>query len=93
MVTSFQALDYLEKNYQEFKLRKVKRLPVSGAFHSSIMEPAKETFRKALNKSEINEPGITVYSNVDGKKYRDAEHIRRQLPKQVRVLEIIITHY
>ncbi|RZC22674.1 malonyl-CoA-acyl carrier protein transacylase, mitochondrial, partial [Asbolus verrucosus] len=80
---SESALDYLEKNGKEFKLRKIKRLPVSGAFHSDLMAPAIEPFRKALNKSEINDPIISVYSNVDGKKYRDAEHIRKQLPKQI----------
>lgn len=61
----------------------MKRLPVSGAFHSKLMEPAMETFRKALNKSSISEPAISVYSNVDGYMYRNAEHIRKQLPKQV----------
>lgn len=77
-------MDFVERNYKEYKLRKVKRLSVSGAFHSKLMEPAMETFRKALNKSQISDPAISVYSNIDGHKYRDAEHIRRQLPKQVR---------
>ncbi|KAJ8971079.1 hypothetical protein NQ317_014752 [Molorchus minor] len=80
---SESALDFLEKNYREFNLRKVKRLPVSGAFHSSLMSPAVEPFKKALNKSEISDPVIKVYSNVDGKIYRNAEHIRKQLPKQI----------
>lgn len=80
----FQALKFLEEYYKEFKLRKVKRLPVSGAFHSKLMEPAAETFRKALNKSIIEDPAISVYSNVDGYQYRNAEHIKRQLPKQVK---------
>lgn len=79
----FQALEYLEANYKEYKIRKVKRLPVSGAFHSKLMEPAKEVFQKALKKSEIKDPAIWVYSNVDGHVYRNAEHIRKQLPKQV----------
>ncbi|KAJ8931207.1 hypothetical protein NQ314_015904 [Rhamnusium bicolor] len=80
---SESALQFLENNWKEFNLRKIKRLPVSGAFHSDLMAPAVEPFRKALNKSEISEPVISVYSNVDGKRYRDVEHIRRQLPKQI----------
>ncbi|CAH1996953.1 unnamed protein product [Acanthoscelides obtectus] len=80
---SESALDFLERNYKEFNIRRVIRLPVSGAFHSEIMRPAMETFRKALNKTQINDPAVSVYSNVDGKKYRDAEHIRKQLPQQV----------
>lgn len=80
---SEEALAFIEKNASEFKLRRVKRLPVSGAFHSSLMEPAVELFRKELNKIEIEDPIIRVYSNVDGLPYRNAEHIRRQLPKQM----------
>lgn len=43
-----------------------------------------ETFKKALNKTEINDPIISIYSNLDGKIYKNAEHIRKQLPKQVK---------
>lgn len=81
-----EAIEYLEKNLKEYKLRKVKRLPVSGAFHSDLMEPAVAPFKRALWKSEIQDPIIKVYSNVDGKAYRDAGHIRHQLPKQVRLI-------
>nr|CAI5843958.1 unnamed protein product [Callosobruchus analis] len=80
---SQSALDFLEKNYKEFHIRRVMRLPVSGAFHSEIMRPAMETFKRALAKTEISNPAVTVYSNVDGKRYRNADHIRRQLPKQI----------
>lgn len=73
----------MKKNGKQFKLRKVKRLPVSGAFHSNLMAPAVEPFKKALELSEINEPAISVYSNIDGKRYKDAKDIRKQLPKQV----------
>lgn len=68
---------------KQFNLKKVVRLPVSGAFHSPLMAPAMEPFKKALRKAEIEDPVIAVYSNIDGKRYQDAEHIRRQLPKQV----------
>ena len=80
---STEALNYLENNFKEYNLRKISRLPVSGAFHSSLMEPAVEVFRNALTKTDIQDPAIYVYSNVDGKKYKNAEHIRKQLPKQV----------
>ncbi|GLV46642.1 bad egg [Carabus blaptoides fortunei] len=78
-----EAIEFLEKNAKEFKLRRIKRLQVTGAFHSDLMLPAVEPFRKALQKSEINDPLINVYSNVDGKRYRDANHIKKQLPKQI----------
>jgi [acyl-carrier-protein] S-malonyltransferase len=80
---SLEALDFLEKNKQQFRLRKIRRLPVSGAFHTSFMEPAVRPFQKALNQIEIKNPNIYVHSCVDGKAYRNAEHIRKQLPKQI----------
>lgn len=49
------------------------------------MLPAVEPFKKALEKSEILDPIINVHSNVDGKRYRNAEHIKKQLPKQVKI--------
>lgn len=48
------------------------------------MEPAVQPFIKALRNTDVEDPVISVYSNIDGKVYRNAEHIRRQLPKQVR---------
>ncbi|KAK5642447.1 hypothetical protein RI129_008614 [Pyrocoelia pectoralis] len=80
---SEEALTFLEKNYKELKMKRIKRLQVSGAFHTPLMEPAIKPFAKALEKSEVSDPVISVYSNVDGKVYRDANHIRRQLPKQI----------
>lgn len=82
---STSALEFLEKNVKEFKLKKVSRLPVSGAFHSDLMIPAIKPFKKALEKIKIEDPVISVYSNVDGKRYKNADHIRRQLPKQVSI--------
>ncbi|KAF5288262.1 hypothetical protein FQA39_LY04030 [Lamprigera yunnana] len=80
---SIEALNFLEKNCKELNLKAVKRLPVSGAFHTSLMEPAFKPFCKALEKQEISDPAISVFSNVDGKRYRNADHIRKQLPKQI----------
>lgn len=80
---SLEALNYLEKNASHYKLRRVKRLPVSGAFHTSLMEPAMEPFKEALSKIKIDQPLIKVHSNFDGKPYRNVDHIRRQLPKQM----------
>lgn len=50
------------------------------------MRDSVEPFKKALHKSEISEPLINVYSNVDGRRYTSADHIKRQLPKQVSIL-------
>lgn len=78
-----EAIKYLEENKSQFKLRKLKRLPVSGAFHTPLMAPASEVFYKALKKANLSDPIIAVHSNIDGKHYQNAEHIRRVLAKQI----------
>lgn len=80
---NIEALDYLEKNSKSFKIRRMKRIPVSGAFHTPLMESAVHPFSKALRSIEVMDPLIKVYSNVDGKAYRNADHIIKQLPKQI----------
>jgi [acyl-carrier-protein] S-malonyltransferase len=42
---------------------RARRLDVSGAFHSPLMEPAAERLRAALEATPISEPSIPVYSN------------------------------
>jgi [acyl-carrier-protein] S-malonyltransferase len=80
---SLEALNFLEKNARNYKLRKVKRLPVSGAFHSDLMKSAVQPFREALKNIEIEKPLISVHSNIDGKVYMNPNHIMNQLPKQI----------
>lgn len=47
------------------------------------MLPAQEALKAALNSIELKTPVIPVHSNVDGKRYRDADHLKKQLPKQI----------
>ncbi len=49
------------------KAKLVKELVVHGAFHSPLMEPAKEEFNKALDAAPVNNVRIPVYANVIGK--------------------------
>ncbi|KAH8380125.1 hypothetical protein KR009_009099 [Drosophila setifemur] len=78
-----EALEFLEQNAKALKIRRMKRLAVSGAFHTPLMQSAVEPFTKALKTIQIQDPVIRVYSNVDGKTYRHARHILQQLPKQI----------
>lgn len=80
---SKESLRYIEQNLKKFKLKKIKKIPAYGAFHSCLMESAVEPFARALKHIFIEEPIIGVYSNVDGKRYRNGSHILRQLPEQL----------
>ncbi|CAL8242081.1 unnamed protein product [Merluccius merluccius] len=77
-----QALDFLQQNSRRLHFARCSRLPVSGAFHTPLMESACEPLREVLRQIEVRRPEINVYSNVDGKRYMHASHVRRQLAKQ-----------
>ncbi|XP_071761782.1 malonyl-CoA-acyl carrier protein transacylase, mitochondrial [Centroberyx gerrardi] len=78
-----QALDFLQQNSRRLQLVRTKPLPVSGAFHTELMESATEPLREVLRQVEVRRPEISVYSNVDGKRYMHEGHMRRQLVKQL----------
>lgn len=61
----------------------VKELPVSGAFHSPLMESAQEGLKEALENTPIRDASIPVYANVTAQPIRDAEGIRRLLLRQL----------
>lgn len=80
---SEEALEFLQQNMSDFQIRRLKRLNVSGAFHTEHMEPAAEYLREALRNMTIDSPRVPVHSNLDGRPYRHPEQIRKNLPKQI----------
>lgn len=78
-----QALDFLQQNSRRLHFIRTKPLPVSGAFHTELMVSAIEPLREVLRQVEVRRPEISVYSNVDGKRYMSDSHVRRQLVKQL----------
>ncbi|RZF37078.1 hypothetical protein LSTR_LSTR014284 [Laodelphax striatellus] len=78
-----KALEYIEKNAKSHAIRRTRRLPVSGAFHTSLMQPAVEPFKLALSNAKLEEPAIAVHSNLDGKMYSNAKQILYKLPRQI----------
>jgi [acyl-carrier-protein] S-malonyltransferase len=61
----------------------VKELVVSGAFHSPLMESAKEELKKILDKVEFRKPKIPVYFNVTAKPTFEVEEIKDLLYHQI----------
>lgn len=61
----------------------VKELVVSAAFHSSLMDSAKEKLQQALNKTNFNNAAYPVYSNVSAQPVTGADEIKTLLYKQV----------
>jgi [acyl-carrier-protein] S-malonyltransferase len=63
--------------------KRVVRLPVSGAFHSPLMEPAVHGFADAVNATEFGEPSFPVYSNVTEGPSESAANARELLIRQL----------
>ncbi len=58
-------------------------LNVSGAFHSPIMQPAKEELEAAINETEFKNPCCPVYQNVDALPHTSPEEIKSNLIAQL----------
>ncbi len=58
-------------------------LPVGGAFHSPLMQPAEDELAAALARTPFGQPTCPVYQNVDAAPHRDPEEIRANLRRQL----------
>lgn len=78
-----EAIKFLEINSKHFGIKKIRRLPVSGAFHTRLMSPVQRVLEEALAHINVEVPLIPTYSNFDGRIYRTENDIRRKLTAQV----------
>lgn len=58
-------------------------LKVGGAFHSPLMQPAKDELQAAIEKTDFNSPKCPIYQNVDGMKHTDPDEIKQNLIAQL----------
>ncbi|HCX20906.1 MAG TPA: [acyl-carrier-protein] S-malonyltransferase, partial [Cytophagales bacterium] len=58
-------------------------LPVGGAFHSPLMEPAREELAAAIENTVFGTPKCAVYQNVDAKGHTDINDIKTNLVAQL----------
>jgi len=58
-------------------------LPVGGAFHSPLMDPAREELAEVINATEFNEPICPVYQNVNAQPVKNPEIIKQNLISQL----------
>jgi [acyl-carrier-protein] S-malonyltransferase len=83
------ALDRAEALLKERGIR-AKRLPVAGAFHSPLMQPAVQPFRAAVEAIEIAEPRVPVYSCVTAEPFDNVpERLVQALTHPVRWLAVL----
>eukprot|EP00890_Picochlorum_soloecismus_P003879 jgi/Picsp_1/4492/NSC_06713-R1_malonyl :acp acyltransferase len=77
------ALEEVQKLATKKGALKAVPVAVSGAFHTSLMSPARDALVSALEKITISDPLVPVYSNVTGEPFKDAREIRDLLPRQL----------
>lgn len=68
---------------KEAGARRALLLPVGGAFHSPLMQPAKDELQAAIEATEFATPKCPVYQNVDAKPHTDKAEIKDNLIAQL----------
>ena len=68
---------------QEAGARKAVVLQVGGAFHSPLMQPAKEELENAIKNTTFNAPICPIYQNVSALPIKDPELIQKNLIDQL----------
>ena len=78
-----EAVEVACERLKEAGAKRALVLPVSGAFHSPLMQPAKEELEAAIAATEFHEPKCPVYQNVDGAVHTEPEEIKQNLIAQL----------
>lgn len=71
------------KRLKEAGAKRALQLPVGGAYHSPLMEPARVELAAAIDKTEFHTPRCPIYQNVDAKPYTNPIHIKLNLLEQL----------
>lgn len=77
------AVDEACVKLKEAGAKRALKLPVGGAYHSPLMEPACIELSAAIEKAEFKTPRCPIYQNVDAKPYTDPEMIKKNLLAQL----------
>ena len=80
---SLNGVDLACKALKEAGAKRALKLPVGGAFHSPLMQPAAERLEKAILSTTFLAPQCPVYQNVSAKAETDKDIIQKQLLLQL----------
>lgn len=80
---SVKGVEEASKLLKEAGAKRTLLLPVGGAFHSPLMQPAKEELSKAIENTIFNSPFCPVYQNVVAKAVTDPNEIKLNLISQL----------
>lgn len=80
---SIKGIDEAMETIKAAGIRKVIKLPVGGAFHSPLMEPARKELAEAIYAATFNTPVCPVYQNVSAKAETNPDTIKENLIAQL----------
>lgn len=78
-----EAINVACESLLEKGARRALVLPVGGAFHSPLMEPAREKLAQAIVETKFNDPICPIYQNATAKGVTDKEVIKQNLIAQL----------
>jgi [acyl-carrier-protein] S-malonyltransferase len=78
-----QAVERAAETLREKGALKAVMLQVGGAFHSPLMEPAREQLRSAIEHTAFSIHHCPIYQNVDARPHSDPDQIRENLIAQL----------
>lgn len=77
------AIETACETLKEAGARRALVLPVGGAFHSPLMEPAREELASAIENTNFGTPQCAIYQNVTTTAVTDADEIKKNLISQL----------
>lgn len=80
---SVEGVEKASKLLTDLGARKVVPLPVGGAFHSPLMQPAQERLQAAIEATRFRPPSCEIYQNVDAQPSVEPGEIQRKLIQQL----------
>ena len=80
---SNKGIDIACKKLTEAGARRALKLPVGGAFHSPLMEPARAELENAIDSTNFSEGVCPIYQNVTATAITNPEEIKENLKKQL----------
>ena len=80
---SIEAVDWACEKLKEAGAKRAMKLPVGGAFHSPLMEPAREELAKAIDQTKFSNGLCPIYQNATAQKTADTQVIKQNLIAQL----------
>ncbi len=80
---SHKGIDIAIEKLDAAGARRALKLPVGGAFHSPLMEPAREKLAEAIENTKFQNPICPIYQNVNGQAVSNSDIIKKNLIAQL----------